>query len=246
MNWRTIGHKCRFTVIHAEAWQNGGHFRPIFEVLLQQRGCIVVLHDLGTDCWFCGLPFLLDGVLQKWQKNLLTFVLNLSYQALFCTANHCKSWDLSLSRRKRLTKRKAFNLCFNIHEFKWVNRTYRADRCNSRGRTGETAKPHYGYGAVSHASHWKAPEVKCIYSSILKPVVTELLVFYGQRGRERCTTHWGFENCLFHSGEKKASRHKGLQDFLHRIINYEGEILKINIPKADSLVFIDLSSIETK
>lgn len=111
----------------------------------------------------------------------------------------------------------------------WIEHTQ--DRCNTRGKTGETTKPHYGYGAVSRAFHWKAPEVKCIYSSILKPVVTELLVFYGQS----CTTHWGFRNYLFRGGGEEASlRYKTLQDSLRKIINYWD---KTNNSKAKKLVF---------
>lgn len=116
----------------------------------------------------------------------------------------------------------------------WIEHTL--DRCNTRGKTGETTKPHYGYEAVSHASHWKAPEVKCIYSSILKPVVTELLVFYGQRE--------GMLHNALRLSEifilKRRERNKfSIQriDSLCKIINYEGEILKTNSSKAYSLVF---------
>lgn len=53
-------------------------------------------------------------------------------------------------------------------------------------------------------------------------------------GRERCTTHWGFRNCLFRSGQKKQA----FDTKVSRIFSTESSIIpKINSPKADSLDF---------
>lgn len=53
-------------------------------------------------------------------------------------------------------------------------------------------------------------------------------------GRVRCTTHWGFRNCLFRSEKKKQA----FDSKVSRIFFTESSIMpKINSPKAESFDF---------